>query len=189
MTDFIARLPDPIADESRQFFRVWNEWRGDRRLPQLGDVRREALGPLADFHLLLEIRNREKMLFVSAGRNVVDYLGVDVIGGDYLDLTPPENRRLRQALTLEQVLQPCGFVQYYWLDYAGGVLLPVELAGAPLCADGSDIPDYLICCCTPLIHIRPPGAADPESWSMGEGLRFIDLGYGVPPGPPMPAPA
>jgi hypothetical protein len=179
--DFLQYLPSPLSPTARQFFTVWNRWRGERPLPRRREIRLADLGPQADLHLMLEIRNRNQMLFVSAGRTVADYLGVDVIGADYLEVTPPENRRLRQLLTLEQLLQPCGFVQYYWLNYAGGALLPVELAGAPLSGDDSDIADYLMCCCTPLMDYRPQGAADPESWSMGEGMRFIDVGFGIPP--------
>jgi hypothetical protein len=184
MQDFLGNLPAPLTATSRQFFTIWNAWRGMRALPRRADIRLEALGPLADCFLLLEIRDRETMRFVDAGARVVDYLGLDVVGGDYLDLTIPENRRLRQQLTLEQLLQPCGSVVYYWLGYGAAGLLPLEIAAAPVCADGTDIAQYIIGCCTPLIRQEPRGIPDPESWRIGEGMRFIDLGFGIPPANP-----
>lgn len=188
MQDFLDNLPAPLTAASRQFFTTWNRWRGDRPMPRRADIRLDDLGTLADCHLLLEIRDRETMRFVDAGAKAVDYLGLDITGGDYLDLTVGANRRLRQQLTLEQLLQPCGSVLYYWLGYGEAGLLPLEISAAPICADDSDVAQYMFGCFVPLISQAPQGVPDPDSWRIGEGMRFIDLGFGIPPANPATPP-
>jgi hypothetical protein len=180
--DFLARLPGPISAASRQLFAIWQGWRRGRPLPERRDLDVKQFG---DFHIVMELRHRDDIRITSIGAGVTRYLGFNLTGLNYLDITNPENRALRARLFIEQVLQPCGSVLYYPLRYADGGVLPVECAGAPFSDDdGSGMVSLMAGCCTPLIPPRPDDVIDPDSWLVGEGMRFIDLGFGIPPADP-----
>lgn len=184
MTTFLSTLPTPLSAQGRQFFAIWHSWRRGRALPERRHVKIDELGPLARGHIMLEFRNREDIPILSVGPDLKEYTGIDLTGYNYLDLTNPENRALRAKLTLEQILQPCGFMLYYWLRYPDGSMVPLEFVGAPFCEDGAETPSFFISCATRLARVKGEGTADPDSWLIGEAMRFIDLGFGIPPADP-----
>lgn len=185
--DFIASLPSALTEPSRRFFAEWHRWRGPgwrsmALVPQHSVLNTDRLGDLLLRCLLLEIRGRDAIPIRFAGTTVGEMLGADLTGRNYLDLTEPENRARRAALLFTEVAQPCAAVIYYWLRLPNGAVLPVELVSAPLCADGETTASLVLACATPLI--RTDGRADrvePDSYAEGEGLRFIDIGAGLPP--------
>lgn len=180
--DFVATLPSALTEPSRRFFAEWHRWRGMGLVPQRSVLDTAKLGELLMRCLLLEIRGHENMPICFAGSQVREMIGLELAGKNYLDLTEPENRARRAALLLTEVAQPCAAVIYYWLRTANGAILPVELVSAPLCADGETAPSLVLACATPLIK-GADAAHDvtPESYAEGEGLRFIDIGAGLPP--------
>lgn len=187
MDEFLSRLPDTLTDPGRRFFQLWHEWRRGRKLPERRDIDFDAMGDLARNCLLMDVRNRNDIRIIMAGDGVRERIGVDLTGTNYLDLSAPEHRSARARLTLEQILQPCGAMLYYCLQYADGAVLPLEIVGAPICADGVDIPDFILGCAIPLGRNSSESQADPNSYRLSLGLRFVDLGFGVPPADPNPA--
>lgn len=179
--DFIASLPAPLTEPSRRFFAQWHAWRGDRLLPRRGAMDANGLGELRGYCLLLDIRGRDSIPICFAGSMVVDMLGTDLAGRNYLDLTEPENRSRRAALLFAEIAQPCAAVIYYWLQSDRGRTMPVELVSAPLCADDSDQPSLVLACATPLVPGKAGDVMEAASYTEGEGLRFIDIGAGIPP--------
>lgn len=184
--DFIASLPAALTEPSRQFLALWHGWRCGRLLPHRRDMDTASLGPLLPRCLLLEIRSRDCITICFAGSAVGMMLGADLTGRDYLDLTEPENRASRAALLFAEVAQPCAAVIYYWLRDHSGALLPIELVSAPLLADvaagSSDTQARLIlACASPLMRSSEQADVMPESYAEGEGLRYLDIGAGVPP--------
>lgn len=180
--EFLEKLPSPITPASRFFFAAWHRWCKGGKLPQRSNIDLRELGDLAHACLMLEICGRDDIRIGKVGRAITDHLGFDLTGFNYLDLTSKENRAWRAHLTLAQVAQPCGVVIYYWLRLASGTVMPVEFAGAPACEDGAETASLIVCCATSLTRIdeeSPP--VDPESYTEGEGMRFIDIGYGIPP--------
>jgi hypothetical protein len=185
--DFMTTLPTALTEPSRRFFAEWHRWRGPGwrdlgLVPQRSVLDTGRLGDLLSRCLLLEIRGRESIPIRYAGSAVGDMVGINLTGVNYLDLTEPENRARRAALLFTEVAQPCAAVIYYWLRNAHGTVLPVELVSAPLCAEGETTPSLVLACATPLIRggDASPGI-DPGSYAEGEGLRFIDIGAGLPP--------
>jgi hypothetical protein len=180
--DFIASLPTALTEPSRRFFAEWHRWRGHGLVPQRSVLDTAKLGDLLLRCLLLEIRGRDQIPICFAGSMVGEMLGANLAGRNYLDLTEPENRTRRAALLFTEVAQPCAAVIYYWLSTDGGAMLPVELVSAPLCADGETMPSLVLACATPLIKGSDNArVVAPESYAEGEGLRFIDIGAGLPP--------
>jgi hypothetical protein len=185
--DFMASLPSALTEPSRRFFAEWHRWRGPTwtgmgLVPQRSVLDTGKLGELLLRCLLLEIRGRDDIPIRFAGSQIGEMLGASLAGRNYLDLTEPENRTRRAALLFTEVAQPCAAVIYYWLRTAQGAVLPVELVSAPLCADGETAPSLVLACATPLIK-GSDRASDvaPDSYAEGEGLRFLDIGAGLPP--------
>lgn len=180
MGDFLTRLPGPLSAPSRRFFAVWNRWRRGAALPGYRAADLADLDEQARTCLLLEIRSRDHMPILLAGPGIAELIGFDPTGGDYLDMTTLENRGMRAELVLEQILQPCGAILYYWLRYPDETILPVEVVCAPLCRDDDAIPDLMLGCVTPLARVAANGVADPDSYMIADGMRFIDIGFGIP---------
>lgn len=185
--DFMTSLPSALTEPSRRFFAEWHRWRGPGwrdlgLVPQHSVLNTDKLGELLLRCLLLEIRGRDEIPIRFAGSVVDEMLGASLMGRNYLDLTEPENRARRAALLFAEVAQPCAAVIYYWLRTPHGAVVPVELVSAPLCADGETAPSLVLACATPLIRNSDQASSvEPESYAEGEGLRFIDIGAGLPP--------
>jgi hypothetical protein len=181
--DFLTTLPTPLSARARQFFAVWQRWRKDRRLPERGSIDLDDLGELATTCLLLNIRGPDLIRVDSVGVQITAKIGFDLTGMNYLDLTSRDNRAWRAHLTVAQAAQPCGVVIYYWLRFPDGNVLPVEFCGAPLLETGATESNLILCCATglidPMTYSGQP--VDPDSYEEGEGMRFIDIGYGIPP--------
>lgn len=176
--DFLGSMP--VSARTRRYATLWQDWRGDRRLPERGDIDWAALGELRDHAILIDTRGRDRITVVHVGRLIIDVMGFDPVGYNYLDFTMPENRSWRAHLTMAQLAQPCGAIMYYMPRFPDGRVLPVELLSLPLQRDGSDTATLLFGCAVPLTDYTPTTPADPDSYLIGEGMRFIDLGYGVP---------
>lgn len=180
---FLDTLPVPLSPRARQFFRVWQSWRGSKRLPERRDMNLDDLGELATTCLLLDIRGPDLIRVDNVGVQITAKLGFDLTGMNYLDLTSRENRAWRAHLTVAQAAQPCGVVIYYWLRFPDDGVLPVEFCGAPLVENGARDSNLILCCATGLANTLASSGqpVDPDSYEEGDGMRFIDIGYGVPP--------
>ncbi len=182
--DFLASLPAPLTPPSRRFLAQWHAWRDGRLLPRRRQLDTASLGDLLPRCLLLDIRSRDRIDICFAGTQIGRILGAELTGRNYLDLTEPENRARRAALLLAEAAQPCAAVIYYWLRDEGGGLLPVELVSAPLLADETEAAQatLILACASPLSSGEEDGYdVAPESYAEGDGLRFIDIGAGIPP--------
>lgn len=178
--DFIASLPKPLSTRSREFLAIWHGWRRGRIVPERRDMDLAALGELAGSCLLLNVRGHDDIQIEWAGEAITRQIGVDLAGCNYLDLTSKENRAWRAHLTTAQVAQPCSAVIYYWLRLGRGGILPVEFVTGPFCEDGASQATLALCCASNLTRPGSDKAVDPDSYEEGEGMRFIDIGAGVP---------
>jgi len=176
----VDTLPAPLSAPSRRFFAVWDGWRRGRRLPERADINLEAFGDAKEGCFLVEVRSRDSIPILYAGPLIQRYAGFDLTGYNYLDLTMRENRAFRAALTIEQLEQPCGFMLYYWLRHPSGSIVPLEWVGAPICETGAEKPTQILSCAVPLTKAEASGPVDPDSYLIADGMRFIDLGFGIP---------
>lgn len=182
--DFVASLPAPLISRSKQFLSIWHGWRRGRLLPERQDIDFGQLGDLVGTCLLLHVRGHDDIRVDWVGETITDLLGYDLTGMNYLDLTTPENRAWRAHLTMAQMAQPCSVVIYYMLQLAQGGVMPVEFVSGPLREDGTAGNASLILCCASGLtglHQGQGKAVNPDSYEEGEGMRFIDIGAGVPP--------
>lgn len=180
---WLNRLPPPLSPAARHFFRAWDGWRKGNTLPDRQDIAFGDLGPeMAEGCMNVQVHSRDNIEIVHAGPMLARLAGFDLTGYNYLDLTMPENRQFRVALTMEQLAQPCGFVLYYRLRHAGNAETVLEWVGAPACDSGATIPSLIPSCAIPLSRpTNGPAAVDPDSYRIADGMRFIDIGFGIPP--------
>lgn len=179
--DFLASLPTPLSPPSRRFLAIWHDWRRGALLPQRRQLDTGSLGDLLPRCILLEIRGHDDMPIRFAGTAILDLLGAEIAGTNYLDLTRPDNRASRAQLLLTETAQPCAAVIYYWLQQENGGLLPVEVVSAPMVADSENGAPLVLACATPLAVTDDASAVERSSYAEGDGLRFIDIGAGLPP--------
>ncbi len=182
--EFTLSIPAPLTSRSKSFLKIWHGWRRGRLLPERQDVDYAALGDLANTCLLLNVRGHDDIRVDWTGDTITDLLGYDLTGMNYLDLTSAENRAWRAHLTMAQMAQPCSVVIYYMLQLAQGGVLPVEFVSGPLRENGATGNASLILCCASGLtglHEGRGKAVNPDSYEEGEGMRFIDIGAGVPP--------
>ena len=177
---FLDTLPVPLSERSRLFFRTWHGWREGDKIPDRRHLE-FGLGELKGTALLLDVRGHDEVPIVFVGGDFEDRLGIDLTGINYLDMTSRDNRSWRAHLTMAQVAQPCGSVIYYWLRLGDSSLLPVEIVCAPLREPGAEQPTLLLGCASGLARTGEGVAIDPDSYEEGDGMRFIDLGFGIPP--------
>lgn len=178
---FLDTLPAPLSERSRRFYAAWHSWREADEIPERSHLE-FGLGELKSTAMMLEARGRDDMPMVFVGPVFTERLGIDLTGVNYLDMTTKANRSWRAHLTLAQLAQPCGSVIYYWLRAGDGSLLPVEIVCAPLRESGAEQPSLLLGCASGLAKTAEDASAiDPDSYQEGDGMRFIDLGFGVPP--------
>ena len=181
--DLLASLPAPLTPPSRRFLTLWDGWRGSQLLPRRRQLDTASLGDLLPRCLLLDIRSRERIEICFAGTVIRGILGAELTGRNYLDLTEPENRARRAALLFAEAAQPCAAVIYYWLRDEEGGMLPVEVVSAPLLADDTAAAQatLILACASPLAAAESGQEVDTASYAEGDGLRFIDIGAGIPP--------
>lgn len=181
--DFTTSLPAPLTSRSKNFLSIWHGWRHGRMLPERRDIDLGQLGDLAGTSLLLNVRGHDDIRADWVGDTITALLGYDLTGMNYLDLTSPENRAWRAHLTMAQMAQPCSVVIYYMLQLAQGGVMPVEFVSGPMREDGASNASLILCCASGLtgLHEGQGKAVNPDSYEEGEGMRFIDIGAGVPP--------
>jgi len=178
---FLDNLPAPLTARSRRFFGTWDDWRGNRLLPERRDIDHDQLGELSASCLLLNVRGHDDILVEWVGQGITEQIGVNLTGCNYLDLTSKANRAWRAHLTMAQMAQPCSVAIYYFLRLGSGGVLPVEFVTGPLRENGASAATLILCCASPLTPADQAPAVDPDSYEEGEGMVFIDIGAGTPP--------
>jgi len=178
---FLDTLPTPLTARSRRFLSIWHGWRGTRLLPERRDIDHADLDDLSGTGLLLNVRGHDDIMIEWVGAQITGYIGVDLTGCNYLDLTSRANRAWRAHLTMAQMAQPCSVAIYYMLRLGSGGVMPIEFITGPLREDGARDATLILCCASGLTDVDGRTAVDPDSYVEGDGMRFIDIGAGVPP--------
>lgn len=128
----VERLQHPWA---RKLYVIWNDWRGDRRMPIIGDEPDLAgLSALLPYMLLLEPGALGASYRVRlAGTGLRLLAGTELTGHDILGLWPatPERRALAAAFR-EVVGDHCPVMLRLSGETAGGAPLDLEMLCLPV---------------------------------------------------------
>lgn len=169
-----------LTRDSRRFLEQWNRWRGTNLLPRWSDIQFAALSDMVPRMVALEFRSATDVPFIYVGAVIEYQLGLGLVGKNYIDLAPPNGRGLRGELMSRVVGHPCAAVNFYELELQGGLRTMVEIATAPVRPDDDRDPMRLICAVSNEAVSDADQVARIEL-SEGQGLRYLDIGAGVPP--------
>jgi hypothetical protein len=118
----------------------WSRLRGQRLMPRRSDLDPATLKPILPYMNILEVRARDQLIYRLAGTAIRDMIGTELTGRNLLDLTGPNDRRVRSWRCWNAATRPCGCHYNINLAYPGGatnlhegLLLPIEpdRPGAP----------------------------------------------------------
>lgn len=139
------------------------------------------LAPLMASVILFEVEHRDQITYRIAGENVIDRLGFNPTGTNFLDLVGPELREAAAGGYQLMLGHPCGYYMVYENNYESGHQMKAETLTLPLRKNPDDKINQLIC-----FH------ADHQLFGIGERSdktrlvvdwetnAFVDIGNGKP---------
>ncbi|MBG53968.1 MAG: PAS domain-containing protein [Alphaproteobacteria bacterium] len=140
-----------------------------------------AFAPLMADITLLEFVDNQALPYRLAGENVLERMGRDVIGKDFLDYIPPALRL--ESLTAHRAMcsLPCGYYMIYENEYVSGQRVKAETMTLPLKKSTSGAANFFL---SYHIHHKVTGVNLHEKNAaliVGYELStFVDIGYGLP---------
>ncbi len=158
----------------------WQRLRSDGFVPKRAKLDPGAIGAALPFILLLEILSPAESRVRLAGTGLRDLFGFEPRGCNYIELVPPQERRLWGDRLWQLIHQPCG------AEFSGTVLFP---SGAslfchglllPLANDRPGQPPLAIAVEAPLLGQSWFLAPRTTDLDQGEGFSFLDIGAGTP---------
>lgn len=175
--------PDYVMTQPcRDFYVAWSSWRGDSLMPHRRDVRLEEIKPLLPSIMVLDALSGSDVSFRLVGTKVVDRLGFDPAGMDYVNMARPEERHVRTYRLGQHLSQPCGSWFIVAHPYANEVFAPTECLVLPV-RPGGDQPGLQLFAMSEHIGEGPliwDAIGKAQEMPVAEEFRFVDIGAGVP---------
>lgn len=143
--------------------------------------------PLRDFArfmpdiTLLEMVEEKRLLYRLAGENVLEKLGRDLVGRDFLDIIPSAMRDQSINGHIEMRSRPCGYFMIYENEYLGGQRALAETLTLPLRKTPDGERNFFLG-----FHIQNELTSvelypSQPALIVGHALNsYVDIGYGTP---------
>jgi len=167
--------------QNRVLAEAWASWRDGAVLPRRSAVRLEDLKPVLDKVSLVEVYGPDDMRIRVAGTGLRGFVGFELTGTSYRDITPPEEWPTRSFRVLAMVGQPCGGLSVFDTQFVGGGAAEIELLTLPVADDSSGQARFIIAHAgvrtVPLDMIAPPGG---RQMRLADAFRYLDIGRGIP---------
>jgi len=137
--------------------------------------------PLLPYILIHDLSVPDRSTLRLVGTGIVQRLGVDPTGSNYLDLVEPGARANSHHHLLTTARHPCGMRLISEVRYRNGKITVAEALGFPLYNARTDsvmmmFLDDLVE--QPQFHYAPPD--QPFEVLRGYNREYIDVGFGVP---------
>lgn len=162
---------------ARRFFEYWNSLPKKDFVPDRKDFNPAAIYSLMPSISILEVLSREHMDMRFIGTDLVERIGMDPTGGNYLDLMIPSARETFLDILYTQLSQPCGRHNIMLSRHESGLLNRVEVISLPMTHVASGNPLVISC----FEKTESIGVDDGGREVRGfDHLRWIDIGAGVP---------
>lgn len=130
---------------------------------------------------LLEAESPDKIIFKIAGQNIIDSLGFNPKGQNFLDFLDPSLRRTSAEGHELMHSHPCGYYMVYENIYASGYRKVMETVTLPLCKSPGSTEKLFTSCHFEYQHSEQP--ANPGETAMVVNWQinaFVDIGAGEP---------
>lgn len=169
-------IQDP---RSQEFLDCWQGFRKGDAIPAWADFSPGELGHLLPNLTVLEWTGPEYLSYRFAGQGIVDRIGVDITGSNFLDLIAAEARAFILSRGVKILSHPCGFLSLMEELYASGETRQTENVILPVRARGEG-PDLLVAH-TAQVEGLPHTAEDgPRENLRLVSLAPLDVGAGIP---------
>jgi hypothetical protein len=170
----------PLGANAQLLLDHWNSLPKHDLIPRRADLDPAKLRPLLGFLILAELNLKGELRLRLVGTNHVYRWGRDLTGGDYLQLLPAADRPLALARARLVLEHPCGCLGRCVEEYSSGAAVTLEFLRLPM-RDEQDKATRLIIYAR---EIAPPLGQVNRGRGVGvrelPGVRFIDIGNGVP---------
>ncbi len=163
---------------ARQFFEYWDSLPKTGFVPDRSDFNPPAIHRLMPSISLLEIVAPDRVELRLVGTDLVERMGTDPTGKNYLDSIAPDARPSYLEMLGHQVNHPCGRQSILRTREASGILSSVEVLSLPMShrlSGHSLVVSYF----GPTESVGFDGNGFREVQSF-EDVRWIDIGAGVP---------
>lgn len=170
---------EPRDPRSQEFLACWHGFRKGGAVPRWADFSPGELGHLLPNLTVLEWTGPEYLSYRFAGQGIVDRIGVDITGANFLEIVSPEVRAFILAHGAKILGHPCGFVSLMEEVYAAGEIRRTENVILPVRPRGEG-PDLMV------VHTAQiEGLPYTPEDGRREQLRLLslaplDLGAGMP---------
>jgi hypothetical protein len=162
---------------ARRFFAYWDSLPKVDHVPDRADFNPAAIHKLMPIVTLLEIMSPDRVEMRLVGTDLVERMGVDPTGQNYLDTFEPEGRKRYLDLINTQISHPCGRRSMLHTREASGILSTVEVLSLPMTHVRSGHP-LIVSCFEPTqaVGFDAGGRAVRDV----DDVVWIDIGAGVP---------
>lgn len=166
-----------LSADSQQLIAAWHGWRGSKSMPQRSDMDLVSIARLMPQLLLLELFSSEHAVFRLVGNDIERLAGLRLMGRDYLQLVPADQRANRGALLLQSARHPFGLVAFYTLRLPDNSRRELQVCLLPLLANEPDAPPQLLGVASNLPASRYGESQNPQVTDTR--LHLLDLGAGI----------
>lgn len=166
-----------LSAASQQLIAAWHAWRGAKPMPQRSDMDLVSIARLMPQLLLLELFSSEQAVFRLVGNDIERLAGLRLMGRDYLQLVPADQRAERGLLLLQAARHPFGLIAFYTLRLSDGSRRDLQVCLLPLLANEPDAPPQLLGVASNL-----PASRYGENHNLqviDTRLHLLDLGAGI----------
>lgn len=166
-----------LSDRARQLFSYWNSLPKINLVPDRKDFNPAAIHKLMPIVSILELVSPARVEVRLVGTDLVDRIGAEITGGNYLESLEPELRPAYLQILNTQISHPCGRRTVLKTREESGILSSVEVLSLPLTHEGTGNPLILSC-------FEPTESIGYEYGGRGvkgfDDVVWIDIGAGVP---------
>lgn len=163
---------------ARQFMEYWNSLPKAGVLPDRSDFNPTAIYKLMPAITILEIVSPDRVEMRLVGTDLVERMGIDPTGRNYLDSIAPAARLPYLEMLNRQINHPCGRLSILKTREASGILSQVEVLSLPMSHRLSGHP-LIISYFGSTESVGFDGDETREVRGF-EDVRWIDIGAGVP---------
>lgn len=169
------------TEECRRFWDAWRDWRGDRLLPEEGEIIHGEIEDLLAAATMVELVSAKLIVFRLAGAAIQAAFGRDITGENFLAMADPDRRAERYRRTHEIITQPCGAIRVGPSRITGFHDIDVEFLSLPIASNASGLPSLILTLAGVIgQEFAAAAATDPGARSSLRGFAFVDIGAGLP---------
>tara|TARA_R110002072_G_scaffold251761_4_gene410643 strand:- start:37 stop:570 length:534 start_codon:yes stop_codon:yes gene_type:complete len=126
------------SPEAKQFAEYWRSLEPENMVPKRRSFDPTRIANLLPAVAIYEILSSDEIIYRLAGTAIVDRLGIEVTGKNFLDFWPGEQRAMAASAMMECVTRPCGILSKIVGISDKGIIERNVSIGFPMCDDNGE---------------------------------------------------